>query len=333
MKQNVNSKDKQLDYDFCKVLATILVVVAHITKFYGNKGGVFQMPFTESLNYITEFIYSFHMPLFIFLSEAIYCEGIGQGKYKDVLAFVKNKCKRLLVPYFMVGIFYVAPVMIMLNLTEWSFGQYIYQGLILGLNSRHLWFLWTLFFCFLIVRIMKKILDKGFAVQILVVVLSFVLAVFSNSFTNIFAIRNITYYLFYFLLGYLFHSRKEQIRKRMERKIYLSIPCVIIIIYKILYVDSTIWNIIVAIAGILGCYVIGVNIKQSCYNRKLYKMIQKNSFGIYLIHPMIIYALFYFFKIVNPYLFCAVVLVVTFIVSYLATEILRAMKLKWVLGE
>lgn len=324
MMQNVEVKDKQLDYDFCKVLATILVVAAHITKFYSDRGGVFQMPSIKSLNYITEFIYSFHMPLFIFLSGAIYCEGIARGKYKDFLSFVKNKFKRLLVPYFVIGIGYVAPVMIILNLTQWSFGEYVYKGLFLGMNSRHLWFLWTLFFCFLMVRLMKKILDKGMKAQVLVLAFSLVLAVFSNFFTNIFAIRNITYYLFYFLLGYLFHSKKNIVSKYLHKKtIYIPIIilCILVINFKILYVNGMLWNIIAAIAGILGCYVVGLNVKQEFCDKKIYKMIQKNSFGIYLLHPMIIYVLFYFFRTVNPYLFCVVVLVVTFIVSYLVLYI------------
>lgn len=291
------------------------------------------MPFYKSLNFITEFIYSFHMPLFVFLSGAIYCGGIACGKYKDFWVFVKNKFKRLVIPYFTIGICYVAPVMIMLHLNKWSLGEYICKGLILGLDSRHLWFLWTLFCCFLIVRIMKKILDRGLMTQIIVVVFSLALALISNRFTNLFGIRNIVYYLFYFLLGYLFHSRKKQIRRRLKGKMYLLFPCVLVIIYRILYVDSLIWNIAVAIVGILGCYIVGVNVRESCYNSKLYKVLQKNSFGIYLLHPMIIYVLFYFFRTVNPYLFCIVVLGVTFTMSYFVTEMLRSMKLKWVLGE
>ena len=66
-----NSK-KVEQYELIKVIATILVVLAHITRMYTGEGVV--NPLNESLilNYLTKFIYSFHMPLFVAVSGAIY---------------------------------------------------------------------------------------------------------------------------------------------------------------------------------------------------------------------------------------------------------------------
>ena len=100
-----NSK-KVEQYELIKVIAIILVVLAHITRMYTGEGVV--NPLNESLilNYLTKFIYSFHMPLFVAVSGAIYYYvKVKLNKYNDNKIFVKNKAKRLLIPYMVFGVF------------------------------------------------------------------------------------------------------------------------------------------------------------------------------------------------------------------------------------
>ena len=71
---------KQLDYiDIAKGLGMLFVIWGHI-----KHGGL-----------TPAFIYSFHMPLFFFISGMLF----NPLKYDKFLPFVKSRVKRLLVPY------------------------------------------------------------------------------------------------------------------------------------------------------------------------------------------------------------------------------------------
>lgn len=81
------------EYAVMKAGASVLVVAGHVIIFYSAAGGVVDMPTNALLDYLMKFIYSFHMPLFMFVSGAVYRKGIASGKYKN---FWENKLYRLL---------------------------------------------------------------------------------------------------------------------------------------------------------------------------------------------------------------------------------------------
>lgn len=93
------------EYDLLKVFATLLVVIGHVTIRYNSTS----YPTSNTIipQIITQVIYLFHMPLFMALSGAIY--RLGEVKYKQFTSFVKSKVKRLIVPYFFVGLFFLVP--------------------------------------------------------------------------------------------------------------------------------------------------------------------------------------------------------------------------------
>jgi fucose 4-O-acetylase-like acetyltransferase len=75
--------------DICKGLAILLMVIFHF-----EPG--FVIPFFEKMRIL---VYSFHMPLFIFLSGFLF----GQAKRKIILKkYLKDKALRLGIPYFSV---------------------------------------------------------------------------------------------------------------------------------------------------------------------------------------------------------------------------------------
>ena len=137
-------------YNIVKFITVLLVVFAHSTRMY-TSGGAFS-PLNQSiiLAKITDYIYIFHMPLFMFVSGAVYGLCIQQGKYEKKLDFIRNKAKRLLIPYYVFGLFYVAPVMCLTGLTNQGYFSYCFTGILRSLNSRHLWFLLALFIIFLL---------------------------------------------------------------------------------------------------------------------------------------------------------------------------------------
>jgi len=63
--------------------------------------------------------------------------------------------------------------------------------------------------------------------------------------------------------------------------------------------------------------------------------LNKNGFGIYLFHPMIIYVLYYYLGKynVNPIVLCLGITVISYCLSIALTELLRRIKLKILIGE
>lgn len=58
------------------------------------------------------FIYMFHMPLFFFLSGFLFYYSKGEGEW-DRVAWIKNKCKLLLIPYIVWSVLAVVPKLIL----------------------------------------------------------------------------------------------------------------------------------------------------------------------------------------------------------------------------
>lgn len=50
-------------YDFLKVVTTVLVVFAYVTTMYSGEGIITPYNSSETLKYVTKFVYAFHMPL------------------------------------------------------------------------------------------------------------------------------------------------------------------------------------------------------------------------------------------------------------------------------
>ncbi len=137
---DTQSKAKQhfREIDVCKGLGIILVVLGHSLKQTGVTNTVFDV--------LLSVIYSFHMPLFFFLSGFVSAKILKFTTGRERIEYVKSRAIRLLVPYFTVGILYL-PVKYLLS----SFAVKAYDfsaawKLFLGENpNTALWFLYVLF--------------------------------------------------------------------------------------------------------------------------------------------------------------------------------------------
>lgn len=317
-----------------KTMATVLVVVGHVTIFYSNIGGVVDMPVNTILDYIVQFIYTFHMPLFIFVSGAVYHICIRSGKYKCIGIFIIKKAYRLMLPYFLWGIFLVTPIMVLMGFTDLSWFRYVEEGIFLCQNSRHLWFLWTLFFVSVIVRVLQPLLDRWGIYRVSFLIVCLVLWRLSWSMPALFCINSIARYMLWYYLGYWFDSFREN-QKIFVKKGFPVICLFVILTY--LQTGNNLWvGLAAGFAGIMLIYYFSILAdKYSLGQCKIYCLLERDGFGIYLIHPMIIYAVFYFFHnyMENPYFISTVIVILAIFVSIMITEILRKIKLQFLLGE
>ena len=144
-KKEINS---QIDYiTIAKAIGIIMVVCGHIGGIYKIIGiPVFNSKPSEIFP-----IYSYHMPLFIFISGYFY----KQGYIYDIKGLIKKRLKTLVIPYYKWNLFYGLLVTVLINVGLFNNGnkinlynyflEPIFQGYQYNLNGPS-WFLISLFF-------------------------------------------------------------------------------------------------------------------------------------------------------------------------------------------
>lgn len=93
-------------------------------------------------------------------------------------------------------------------------------------------------------------------------------------------------------------------------------------------------NVLYAMFGIFLFYYLAPYCKNIA-NNALFKAVNRNSFGIYLFHPIIIYAVIYYFKdtqLNHITIFC-ITLFCSFFLSLFLTELMRKLHLQIIIGE
>lgn len=99
-----------------------------------------------------EFIYSFHMPLFFFLSGFLSCKGIRNIGAHGKASYIKQRFSRLMIPYFAVALIYIPLNIIFSKFTSVKDEGNVALNLLCGINPDfQLWTLYTLFGCAVII--------------------------------------------------------------------------------------------------------------------------------------------------------------------------------------
>lgn len=327
-----NSKCKELD--IIKVFAIILVVVGHVCMFYTSHALCTPLNSSIFLSHAKEVIYSFHMPLFIFVSGCVYgYQTEILNKQQEFLPFIKKKWKRLMTPYFIFGLFYVAPFMVLLGYRE-NYWNYAFNGIILSEDCRHLWYVWALFNIFILCYFFLKIIKKLKLNIIILTIIAVGCLLLSKYIPNIFQLSTAFKYIIWFTLGYVFFAFKESLNRAYLIKYgYLG---GLFLIFKFICPDTSFPfdDSIYALSGIVFCWSLANSLKNIEKNQ-FFKLVDRNSYGLYLFHPIIIYVLFYLLGHldVSPYLLSISVFIISFVLSIVFTEIVRMCRLNFIIGE
>lgn len=324
-------------YDITKVITVILVVLAHSTRMYTPAGVVALGKTSSLLGFVTDYIYAFHMPLFMLVSGAVYGLCIQRGKYAKKIPFVANKAKRLLIPYAVFGLFYVAPVMCLLGLTEQNYLQYCIYGIGMSMNSRHLWFLLALFNIFVYAIVIRGWLLKSHKTRLAVVALSCAIFAVAKYLPGRFQIIEACTYQLYFVLGACLHFYYDKISAFAHNIKYLWIVFPVLLAVKFYFGLSFLDFLVDDFVGIWMILMAAILLEnnEKLRNAKWFRVLKDYSMGIFLFHPMIIYACYYFFGAWNipPVLMSIGIALLSTLASMLLTWILRKCKLGVVMGE
>ena len=176
-----------------RVLGILLVVLGHSYPF--------NVYIPKSLEFLRVFIYSFHMPLFVFISGFLAAKSNRTPK-----DYILGRAKKLLTPYFVLSLAAFLPKLLVqayLNDTvSLSFAYLIRSALVPRENVwGHFWFLPVIFFLGVFSALMRTPLKKR-SVQFPLLVCSYFLLWFPKT-TDWFGLEDLRLNLFWFLLGYV----------------------------------------------------------------------------------------------------------------------------------
>ena len=191
----------------------ILVVIGH--------SGFTSPEIADRLSRLHRWIYSFHMPLFFFISGYLYSLTNKSFANINIFRFLKKKWHRLLIPYIILGIviFIIKYSFAGLSTVERSFSLNSFLYMFITPQSANstmgfLWYLITLFLIFTIMVIFScmRIDLKRYKSSLLIMAISWYLcSLFPD--VHIFNISGMLWYIPFFITGIIFQMHRKIILK------------------------------------------------------------------------------------------------------------------------
>ena len=255
-------RDKRIDY--LKGFTIILVILGHVVQ-YGHTD------YDENVVY--NIIYSFHMPLFMFLSGWVINYSLKKGV--SFLTFIKKRFIGLMIPFItwaIIGSVYRS----FSRATVFDIDSFIVNLKAYFLRPEHgLWYCWVLFFACLIHGILYKLPEKvGVCLLIAVAVCLWILRL-----PNVFGLHNLQKLFVFYVAGYLISKYK--------------------------YGSNTVFNVVVVALWLVSIYLVVSHGHRHIIDEKLietrYDYMLLNRLILALIAGTWIYVLFVFAKKIKQF--------------------------------
>lgn len=270
-------KNKRIEWlDYVRAWGIIFIIFAHAL---------------SPSNPIRVWLYSFHVPLFFFVSGYIF----NPKKYQNITSFLKRKFKILIVPY----IFYAAIAIPFLFI---YFGETNFLNVVLKfLLQQRYWAFWFITVIFLVELIAYMYLrNKNTMKNIaILIILSAIINVIYHHFTTKFLIWNldlVPLVLPFFLAGFIFQNYPKMILKRSWLITILLANILFtflnyktnnygVDIYYNIY-GSYLYFMAASLSGVVFVFFL---IKNLNFRIKLLSKVGKNTFPYFLLHQIIIF--------------------------------------------
>lgn len=266
---------RQRYLDVAKGIGIILVVIGHCIPDASTLEGISNKNFAV----LFSVIYSFHMPLFFFisgyLSKILYTTA-------DRISSLKKKFERLMIPYFFVGICYLPMKLTFSKFANRPFDLSDLPKIFLGVNpDGELWFLYVLFVT------SATLIFFGNRINTAGLILLFVSAIWDIR-ANLLPVH-IFWFLFFFALGAYVKQNCSDLFKNFSLKIFaVSLGSFVLGNYMLLTSSFEEWRLLTSLTGIAGCLYISkaITIADSMIT-KLFEMLGLLSMELYILSDII----------------------------------------------
>lgn len=283
---------KLYDVVVLRSLATVMVVAFHAYgMMYWQEGGFGSAEMADrykDLYYdINQFVLNFRMPLFVFISGFLfsYLER-ERGKYPTFTGLLSNKFKRLIIPHIVFATIFMLSKGEGLNIKTIISGWYA-----------HLWFITTLFWCFICTRLSTLTpYSNTRYYKTALLTLSFVILFFDLPKFGFLGVQYLPEWFFWFYLGYTVSPYRERLYNYLsKRKIWLFVFIAIYsleLIYTIRFTESEEERAgfvhfahiaIVLLIWFVTNWIIRTSSK-AWYENAIFKELNRTSYGIYVLH-------------------------------------------------
>ena len=285
-----DSKVRYTEVDIARGIGIFFVVLGHSIKQTQVSAGWIRI--------LTYIIYSFHMPLFFCLSGFVSAKILSM-KRKERQSYVISRARRLLVPYFVIGLLYIPIKLRMSDMAVRPFSVQDIWKILIGQNPDvSLWFLYILFLIELICAVLvnaynfRSIWYGSFFLSVAIYWLNFDIRV--------------PKYLFFFLMGIWVRLKFEDSRKAgyedaMDGQDLLAFLALVTDIFAIVFLYRTTITVTMMLTSLCGIYLVLWVSSRLVYNidgekRKLGRatgwllLLGLYSMDIYILHEPIMTA-------------------------------------------
>ena len=234
--------------------------------------------------YVFHFIYSFHMPLFFFLSGYCARKIFELDCWKKRGMYVVKRFFRLMVPYFVVAFIYVPLDYFLARFTSGVSDGNVFLNLIKGDNPDYqLWVLYALFLMALFTTIFNRLPLWFFAV---ISLCCFAINEFIT--TDLAIVSSFGQQYIFFVLGFI--VRKKQIEIQQKKVVSTTIAAIIFVssylLRSVFNIENGETDFLFLITGCSGIYLSIVAAKllssKTNFSNKLFNLIGKYSMDIYI---------------------------------------------------
>lgn len=272
-----NQRESWVDY--AKAIGIILVVYGHVARGLHNS----QITMNEHFYKLADnFVYSFHMPLFFFLSGLYFVKSFDKRTTKE---FVFSKIDTIVYPYILWSLIQ--------GLTEATLSAYTYGTVtyaevfvLLWQPRAQFWFLYALVLIFLFSAITYRYFKINKTSIFLF--MSFVLLISKSYFPYMLFTNYIFTYLIYFAVGMFF--QEHNIKKQLDKaSVAVCITLLFLTSQYLTLWQAELFRNVMVIASLLNSmisigFVIVMSLLLSKFNLVTLQLIGSSSMAIYLLH-------------------------------------------------
>lgn len=247
----------------------------------------------------------------------------------------------------MTSILFMIPIQMIFNVYKDGDRSYIDRvifDIVLAKGPAHLWYLLMLFNVFIIFIFVEKYIKYN--KYIINILLLLFISIVSIKIPNLYQISSAFKYLLYFYIGYIICEDKNNIKEKLiKNKTIFFIAHILLFNVMYIFINNNSPNIVVKIISIAITPILSIfalvwiygyitelydnkNIYETIINNKLYKLIDKHNFNIYLVHQPIMLSLILVLTNVNltPNVLYSILFTITLFMSMIVSTLIFKIK-------